>query len=55
MTVEILQRQTPIPTVEDVMDALKKDEEIMAITNEIGDATTGLAHYTQEGVYQCRG
>ncbi|KAF8242131.1 hypothetical protein K440DRAFT_674322 [Wilcoxina mikolae CBS 423.85] len=45
--VKILQRQTPIPTVEEVMDALKEDEGTMAITNKIGDATTGSALYMQ--------
>ncbi|KAF8252512.1 hypothetical protein K440DRAFT_646035 [Wilcoxina mikolae CBS 423.85] len=47
ITVKILQHQTPIPTVDEVIDALKEDEGTTAIIKEIGDATTGMALYTQ--------
>jgi hypothetical protein len=47
MIIKIILRQTPIPTVQAVMDGLTLDEGTMAITNEIGDAATGSALYTQ--------
>ncbi|KAF8246043.1 hypothetical protein K440DRAFT_645406 [Wilcoxina mikolae CBS 423.85] len=50
--VKIIQCQTPIPTVDEVMDALKEDEGTTAITKEIGDTTTGTALYTQRGSYR---
>ncbi|KAF8241481.1 hypothetical protein K440DRAFT_642243 [Wilcoxina mikolae CBS 423.85] len=55
ITVKILQHQTPIPTVDEVMDTLKEDEGTTAITKEIRDATIGMALYTQRGSYRGRG
>lgn len=43
MTVRILMRPTPTPSVEEAMDALREDADTDAPTAEIGDASTGPA------------
>ena len=50
MTVRILLRRTPTPSVEEVMDAIREDADIDALTMEIGEASTGSALYASSRV-----
>ena len=45
MTIRILMRQIPTPSVEEVMDAIREDADTDALTTEIGDTGTGSALY----------
>jgi hypothetical protein len=49
MTIKIFERQIPAPTPQQVMDAIREDEEKAALVTEIGDATIGSALYSQRG------
>ena len=42
-------RQTPTPSVEQFMDAIREDADTDALTTEIGDTTTGSALYAGSG------
>ena len=49
-------RQTPTPSVEEIMDAIREDADTDALTTEIGDTATGSALYaSSRGRGQYRG
>jgi len=41
--IKSLQHRIPLPTVEDAMNALRRDEQASGLKKEIGDKATGLA------------
>jgi len=51
--IKILEHQIPLPTVEEAMDALRRDEQAASLKKEIGDEATGSALFSRR--YRGRG
>jgi len=52
--IKILENRIPLPTVEETMDALRRDEQATGLRKEIGDEATGSALFSH-GRYRGRG
>ena len=55
MILMVLKHRRPLPTPEEAMHNLLEEETTASLTKELGDASTGVALFTQCGGYHCRG
>jgi len=55
MILMVLKHGRPLPTPEEAMHDLLEEETTASLTKELGDASTGAAHFTKRGGYHGRG
>jgi hypothetical protein len=53
--IKILEHRTPLPTVEDAMDALRRDEQAAGLKKEIGDEAIGSTLFSRGRYRGCGG